>query len=194
MKFLIGVDEAGRGALAGPVAVGVTLVSSNFDFTCIPGVKDSKQLSPRERERIYALARELQREKILNFKVAMVGAVTIDRIGITQAVSLAIARALVRLACPPDEAEVRLDGLLSAPFVYTKQQTIIRGDQTEPVISLASIMAKVTRDRYMVRIARHYSLYELARHKGYGTLIHRQCIKKHGLSDLHRKYFCKRFV
>ncbi len=199
MRFLIGVDEAGRGPLAGPVAVGVALVSSDFDFGRIPGVKDSKQLSEKERERIYALARELQKEKVLDFKVAMVGAGMIDRIGISRATALAVARALARLSCSsycnflPHDSDVRLDGLLHAPPEYTNQQTIIRGDQTEPVISLASIMAKVTRDRYMVRVAKHYPLYEFARHKGYGTLLHRQRIQAHGLSDLHRKYFCKRF-
>src|SRR3989344_4052045 len=194
MRFLVGVDEAGRGALAGPVAVGVAMVPSGFDFTLVPGVKDSKQLSPKERERIYALARRLQKEKLLDFKVAMVGAGVIDRIGITRATAKAVARGVFRLSCTPDEAEVRLDGLLHAPTAYTFQETIIRGDQTEPIISLASIMAKVTRDRYMVRIAKRYPAYDLARHKGYGTLLHRQCIEKHGLSDLHRKYFCKKFV
>jgi ribonuclease HII len=192
MQFLIGVDEAGRGALAGPVAVGVAMVPIDFDFGMVPRVKDSKMLTPLARERIYALARNLQKEKLLDFKVAMVGAGMIDRIGITRAVALATARALSRLSCDPAHAEVRLDGLLSAPVHFIHQQTIIRGDQTEPVISLASIMAKVTRDRYMVCLAKRYPAYDLARHKGYGTLVHRTCIAKNGLSDLHRKYFCKK--
>ncbi|MDZ4284363.1 MAG: hypothetical protein U1A28_00885, partial [Patescibacteria group bacterium] len=122
MKFIVGVDEAGRGALAGPVAVGVALVSHDFDFARIPGVKDSKQLSPKERERLYALARELQKEKALDFTVAMVGAETIDRIGITRAVAVATGRALPRLAHVPHAVEVRLDGLLSAPRAYPYQQ------------------------------------------------------------------------
>ena len=194
MRFLVGVDEAGRGALAGPVAVAVAMVPSGFDFALVPEVKDSKQLSLAARERIYALARELQKEKVLDFKVAMVGAEVIDKVGITRAVALATARALFRLSCMPNETEVRLDGLLCAPARFTRQQTIIRGDQTEPVISLASIMAKVTRDRYMVRIAQRYPLYVFEKHKGYGTLLHRQHIAAHGLCDLHRKYFCKKFV
>lgn len=194
MKFLIGVDEAGRGALAGPVAVGVVLVSSGFDFGRIPGVKDSKQLSARQRERIYALTRGLKKEGKLNFKVAMVGAEMIDRVGITRATALAARRALSRLSCDPACTEVRLDGLLHAPTAYVCQQTIIRGDQTEPIISLASIMAKVTRDRYMVRVAQRYPLYEFTRHKGYGTLLHRQHIAVHGLCGLHRRYFCNTVI
>lgn len=189
----MGVDEAGRGALAGPVAVGVAMVPRDFDFALVPGVKDSKQLSPKERERIYALARGLQKEGLLDFKVAMVGAEMIDRVGITRAVALATARALYRLSCNPAFTDVRLDGLLHAPPVFIRQQTIIRGDQTEPVISLASIMAKVTRDHHMVRLACRYPLYDLARHKGYGTLLHRDRLAAHGLSDLHRRYFCKGF-
>ena len=196
METVIGVDEVGRGALAGPVGVGVVRVSRGFDFARIPGVRDSKQLSLKERERIYALARQLQKESALDFKVAMVGAGVIDRIGITRATALAVARALSYLShsCEflPNSVEVRLDGLLSAPLIYTHQQTIIRGDQTEPIVSLASIVAKVTRDRYMMSLAKRYPLYELDRHKGYGTSLHRQCIKQHGLCTLHRKYFCKK--
>ncbi len=198
MQFLIGVDEAGRGALAGPVAVGVALVRHDFDFVCIPGVKDSKQLSAKERERIYALARGLQKEGIIDFKVAMVGAKMIDRVGITRATALAVARALASLEKSaryvPTNVAVRLDGLLSAPVKCVDQQTIIRGDQTEPIISLASIVAKVTRDRYMVRIAKQYQRYAFDQHKGYGTLLHRQRIATEGLSDLHRRYFCKTFL
>ena len=192
MQFFVGVDEAGRGALAGPVGVGVVLTPHDFDFARIPEVRDSKQLSAKARERVYALARQLKKEKVLDFKVAMVEAKVIDKIGITRVTALAVARALARLEHSPLEVEVRLDGLLHAPMEYTHQQTIIRGDQTEPIISLASIIAKVTRDRLMVRLAKQYPVYGFEQHKGYGTLLHRQRIKEHGLCDLHRKYFCRK--
>lgn len=189
--FIIGVDEAGRGALAGPVAVGVALVPQDFDWTLIPGVKDSKQLSEKRREEIFLRARVLKKEGKLDYKVALVSAATIDRRGITAAVRMGIARALKKLPHDIEVAEVRLDGLLHAPVHYLHQQTIVRGDQTEPAISLASIMAKVTRDRHMVALAKKYPAYAFEVHKGYGTLAHRTYIKEVGVSDIHRRYFCR---
>ena len=189
--YIIGVDEAGRGALAGPVAVGVALVPHNFDWTLIPGVRDSKQLSEKKREEIFIRARALQKEGQLRYQVALVSAVTIDRRGITTAVKMGIERALKKLPHDIAGVEVRLDGLLHAPAHYVRQQTIIRGDQTEPAISLASIMAKVTRDRHMVALAKKYPAYALEVHKGYGTLLHRTHIKETGISDIHRRYFCR---
>lgn len=190
MPHLIGVDEAGRGALAGPVAVGAVCVPADFDWGLLPGVRDSKLLSPATRERLFIAANMLRREGILDFRVALVGAVTIDRSGINHAVALGISRILSRLDQDPEAVEVRLDGLLRAPAVYAHQHTIVRGDQTEPTISLASIVAKVTRDRYMVRLAPRYEPYGFAVHKGYGTERHRAALAKHGISDVHRRYFC----
>lgn len=187
---IIGIDEAGRGALAGPVAVGAAVVPADFDWTLLPGVRDSKQLSPKARERVFLHARELKRDGLLDYRVALVGATVIDQRGITRAVSLGIVRTLGRLPYSPEEVAVRLDGLLRAPAVYLTQETIVRGDQTEPAISLASILAKVTRDRHMVRLAERYPAYEFGVHKGYGTERHRSCIQKHGLSRVHRVYFC----
>lgn len=188
---IIGVDEAGRGALAGPVSVGAALVPQDFDWSLIPGVRDSKQLSAQKREVIFARAQQLKREGILDFKVALVSAAVIDKIGITRAVARGIERSLKRLGCVPADADVRLDGLLRAPQIYTTQQTIIRGDQTEPAISLASIVAKVTRDRYMVRSAKQYPVYAFEVHKGYGTKKHQEALRKAGLCVMHRQYFCK---
>ncbi len=189
--FIIGVDEAGRGALAGPVSVGVALVPRDFDWALIPGVRDSKQLSEKKREEIFLRARTLQKEGVLEYAVALVSAAIIDQRGITTAVRIGIARALKKLSHNIDDVEVRLDGLLHAPKEYIRQQTIIRGDQTEPAISLASIMAKVTRDRHMVALAKKYPAYALEVHKGYGTLVHRESIQRDGISDIHRRYFCR---
>jgi len=189
MYDLIGVDEAGRGALAGPVAVGAAFVPQGFDWALLPGVRDSKLLSPVARERVYAAALALARDGLIDFKVALVAASTIDRVGIVPSVTRGIESALSRLGCDPGAVSVRLDGLLRAPAAYLRQETIVRGDQTEPSISLASIMAKVTRDRYMVTIAKKYAPYGFEIHKGYGTVRHRAAIAEHGICDVHRRYF-----
>lgn len=189
MKWLIGVDEAGRGPLAGPVAVGVAAVPIDFDWTLLPGVGDSKQVPEKNRELIFRRAKDLK----INFVVCQTSASVIDKKGIVKAVSLAMEKALNKLGINPVDCVVRLDGSLRAPSIYTNQITIIGGDALEPVIGLASIMAKVTRDRYMSRLAKksELSIYDFATHKGYGTLGHRNLIKKYGLSAIHRHSFCR---
>jgi ribonuclease HII len=192
-RFLVGVDEAGRGPLAGPVAVGVAVVRRNFNWKLIPGVGDSKKVSEKNREAIFLRAKVLKKEKKLDFAVVLVSPKIIDSKGITHAVALGITRALKKLQLHPHDCDVRLDGLLKAPREYTHQKTIIKGDAKEKVIGLASIMAKVTRDRTLVRVARTYPKYGFDIHKGYGTERHRTAIKKHGLSPIHRRSFCKQF-
>jgi ribonuclease HII len=185
--YLAGVDEAGRGPLAGPVAVGVVRVSKNFDMRLLKGVKDSKQLTPRARETIYTRLTQLPG---FSFSVAMVSATVIDRKGISHAIRTALQKALTQCNIKPEKTLVLLDGSLYAPPAYMYQKTIIRGDQTELLIGAASILAKVTRDRYMVRAHKRYPKYGFSVHKGYGTAIHRAQIKKHGLCPLHRVTFC----
>lgn len=193
MTHIVGVDEAGRGPLAGPVAVGIACIPRDFDWNTIPGVGDSKKVSVKNREAIFLRAKRLKKQGILNFVVVQIPASTIDRIGITKAVSLGIARGLARLDMNPKFVDVRLDGLLHAPEEYIHQETIIKGDAKEKVIGLASICAKVTRDRTMVRLARTYPKYGFDVHKGYGTVKHRDAIKKYGLSIIHRRSFTRRF-
>lgn len=194
-KWLIGIDEAGRGPLAGPVSVGVVLVPSNFDWEQIQGVNDSKKLSPEKREALFRQAQVLKREGKLDYAVAMVSAKVIDVIGIVPSVTRAMSQALKKIHRPDlcKEVAVKLDGGLKAPKEFLHQETIIKGDQKELSIGLASIMAKVTRDRYMERVGKQskYARYELAVHKGYGTKAHRLAIKKHGCTDLHRVTYCK---
>lgn len=202
-KWLIGIDEAGRGPLAGPVAVGAVLIPGNFDWGLIPGVNDSKKLAPEKREALFRRACALKREGVLDYAVSMTSAKLIDRIGIVPAVDRAMKQAL-KLIVPRSNLGiiprldlgsvlVKLDGGLRAPEEYLHQETIIKGDQKELVIGLASIMAKVTRDRYMERVGKlpAYAVYELPVHKGYGTKTHRSAIKKHGCTDLHRVTYCK---
>ena len=193
IKNIVGVDEAGRGPLAGPVAVGVAIVSKNFDWNLLPGVTDSKQLSGKRRKVIFRQAKELRKKGELNFAVSMVSAKVIDEVGINRAIKLAMTRALRRLQLHPEECFVKLDGGLKAPSEFT-QETIIKGDQKEKIIGLASICAKETRDAYMVRIAAQpqFALYDFATHKGYGTQRHRAAIGKRGLSEQHRKSYCSK--
>jgi ribonuclease HII len=194
-QWFIGIDEAGRGPLAGPVAVGAVLVPVDFDWSSIPGVGDSKKVAPKNREAIFRCAQELKQQGVLDFGVSLNGAALIDRIGISRAVALGIERALKRLnPHDPQKTSVLLDGLLRAPASYAQQQTIIGGDGKELVIGLASILAKVTRDRYMARIALRHPEYAFESHKGYGTKAHCDAIRTYGLSPLHRRTFCTHFT
>lgn len=188
---IVGIDEAGRGALAGPVAVGVALVPHNFDWGMLPDVRDSKQLSPKKREEIFICAQKLKRAGVIDIRVSLVSAGVVDTIGIVPAVQRGINRGLAKLSCNATDVSVRLDGGLRAPARFVHQETIIKGDQKEPAISLASVCAKVHRDRYMVRLAKKYPEYAFEVHKGYGTLRHRTCIAECGVSDIHRQYFCR---
>ncbi len=191
-KFLIGIDEAGRGPLAGPVSVGAVIVPHDFDWRIVDDVRDSKQLTPRVREEWYQKLRMLKNSGSLDFAVSFSSAALIDRRGIVFAVHSALMRCLVKLDATPKECEILLDGSLHAPAHFTTQRTIIRGDESEPIISLASIAAKVMRDRLMKRLAPKYPAYDFHVHKGYGTPSHWQKIRTAGLCELHRTTFCSR--
>ena len=195
MEFLVGIDEAGRGPLAGPVAVGAVMVARDFDWALVAGAKDSKQMTPKSREVLYIKMSELRESGELDFAVEFSSPSMIDTYGIVPAIKSALARALRRIQeATPLECEVRLDGNLKAPVEYVRQTTIIRGDQSEPIISLASIAAKVERDRLMMRFAMKYPEYAFEAHKGYGTAAHLVAIRDYGLSAIHRRTFCKRLI
>jgi len=189
MKFMLGVDEAGRGPLAGPIIVGVVAVPERFIITReFPGLADSKQMSPLARERMFRLLRRRMQEGDVRFCVRCTSAERIDKWGLSRAVASAIARGVRYLAPEPDGISVYLDGLLKAPSEYA-QQTIIGGDEAVPIIALASIAAKVVRDRLMTRLARQFPEYGFEKHKGYGTELHYKMLKKHGLCVIHRHSF-----
>ncbi len=193
-KWLVGIDEVGRGPLAGPVAVGVVSVPVDFDWQQIKGVNDSKKISEKNRELIFKHAKRLRAEGKLNWQVTMIAASIIDKKGIVYAIKKAMERSLVKLNLEAEHCVVKLDGSLMAPVIYKNQETIIKGDSKEKVIGLASIVAKVTRDKYMTDIAvkSEYLAYDFSTNKGYGTLNHRQKIMKNGLSNIHRATFCRR--
>jgi ribonuclease HII len=189
MRFLIGVDEAGRGPLAGPVAVGVVAVPEGFDVTTeFPGVKDSKKLSEKKREKIFEMLQQRAAQGDTRFAVEFESAEAIDNEGIAIAIRRALSRGVNMLA--PDAAlvKIQLDGALKAPPEYA-QETIINGDELIPLISLASIAAKVLRDRLMLELSAQYPLYGFEKHKGYGTVAHYEMLKKHGLCAIHRRSF-----
>jgi len=177
--------------LAGPVAVGAVKIPADFDWSLVVEAKDSKQMTPKSREELYKKMCTLRTEGKLEFAVAFSSAAFIDKRGIVPAVQSALDRAIAKvIKVEPYHYEVLLDGSLHAPKEFLNQKTIIRGDQSQPVISLASIAAKVMRDRLMVRMAQKYPVYGFNVHKGYGTLAHRETIKRAGLCELHRTTFC----
>ena len=198
-SHLAGVDEAGRGPLAGPVAVGVVcfwadkkaeLEMALADF---PVGRDSKKMTVKMREKWYEKMRALKKAGLLDFAVAFSSHQYIDDFGIAKAVRRAMGEAIEKINLTT-EALVLLDGSLSAPVEFKHQQAIIKGDEKEIVIGLASIAAKVYRDFYMTKIASDFPNYDFAKHKGYGTASHCQAIKKHGPSTIHRLSFLKRIL
>ena len=190
-SYIVGIDEAGRGPLAGPVAVGLVCIPIDFDTKLFAKARDSKMLTPKVREEIFLETKKLYREGKLTYSVSMVHAHMIDTKGISYAIRLCIKRCLKKCNVSPTETMVLLDGSLKAPEEFVYQETIIKGDQKEKVISLASIMAKVTRDKWMTRVAKKYPEYGFEVHKGYGTKKHREHIKINGASAIHRKSFLK---
>ncbi|OGG47351.1 hypothetical protein A2761_02965 [Candidatus Kaiserbacteria bacterium RIFCSPHIGHO2_01_FULL_51_33] len=189
IKYIIGIDEAGRGPLAGAVSVGVVRIPAKFEWSDWKGVRDSKKLTPHTREKWFERMVEAEQGGTLSYAVAFSSSTRIDRFGISSAVRDAIRRGLLKINADPLESLVLLDGLLKAPRHYPFQKTIIRGDDLEPVISLASIAAKVMRDRQMVRLSQKYPQYGFERHKGYPTKEHYARIRKEGLCDIHRRSF-----
>lgn len=191
-RTIVGVDEVGRGPLAGPVSVGVVVVPRAFDMAnAFPGLRDSKKMTPAAREGAYTAAQALQKKGILMFGVFSTPAHTIDAIGIEKSISRCIALGLRSLALSPEGVKIFLDGRLRAPDAYD-QKSIIRGDDVIPAISLASVIAKVRRDRYMSEVMEHrYPGYGFSRHKGYGTAEHFAALARLGVSAIHRQSFLK---
>lgn len=193
-RYVLGVDEAGRGPLAGPVAVGAVMAEEGFDFlAAFPELNDSKKISEKKREKIFEQLLVLQKAGDVRFCVKSISAPLIDKNGIAKAVRAGVHAGVRELAPAPEGVRVYLDGLLHAPEEY-EQETVIGGDALIPAIMLASVAAKVSRDRLMVKLAGEYPGYGLEKHKGYGTKAHIEAIKKLGLSDLHRRSFCKNAI
>ena len=190
MRLIVGIDEVGRGPLAGPVSIGIVVCKK---LLVMPELTDSKKMTEEARERVYALAREREREAEILFGVFSASATVIDEVGIEDALCRIIAQGLRELVPEADSAEVILDGRLHAPKEY-RQQCIIGGDILVPAISLAAVVAKVERDHHMVRMATKYPDYGFEEHKGYGTARHIRAIQEKGPSTIHRITFLKNII
>jgi ribonuclease HII len=207
-QFLIGIDEVGRGPIAGPVAVGAfcVLVENLPEVRRIfRGVKESKQLSERQREAWFGVIGQAKKRGVVDFAVAFQSERIIDAKGLSYAIKSALETSLNEVVdsaakkfnietkgSKASACAVLLDGGLKAPAEFIDQKTIIKGDEKETVIALASICAKVLRDRRMSASAKKHPQYGLERHKGYGTQAHYGAIKKYGIASIHRKSFLKR--
>jgi len=178
-QIIAGVDEAGRGPLAGPVVVAAVVLDSGNP---IEGLDDSKKLSRKRREELYPLIIECS----ATWAVVEVGPEEIDRVNILQATMLGMQRAVDQLQPTPTLALV--DGN-RAPEMDCKVRTIIQGDSLEPAISAASILAKVARDRMMCQLHHSFPQYRFDRHKGYPTAEHLTLLAKHGPCVVHRRTF-----
>jgi len=187
IDYLIGVDEAGRGPLAGPVVVGAVILDLKI---IIEGVNDSKKLSEAKRERLF---REIK-EKAIEKRVVAVSEKHIDKINILKATFVGMRRC-VESWLDKKNVFVLVDGNQAIPGIDKKlQMPLVKGDATSASIAAASILAKVTRDQIMKTYASKYPQYQFDKHKGYGTKDHIELIKKYGLCPIHRKSFCENIL
>jgi ribonuclease HII len=181
---IAGLDEAGRGALAGPVVAAAVILPLNDSIeTLLLGVNDSKQLTAKKREALF----DLIIEHALAYGIGQQPAAVIDAIGILPANKLAMQTAVTQLTPTPEF--LLIDGRIRLPQLNIPQQPIVRGDSQSLSIAAASILAKVTRDQLMVQLDGHYPHYGFAQHKGYGTALHRAAIARFGPCPQHRHSF-----
>ena len=193
--LLIGVDEAGRGPLAGPVVACAVLICRKIldncsDYPWLCEINDSKKLSPIKRENLFTELCNLQRKNLIRFTTFATSHEVIDRTNILQATTLAMNNTIQRLWS--ESATIIIDGKPVKQLLFP-HVAVIKGDQKSCCIGMASIIAKVIRDRIMNYFHKKYPLYGFAQHKGYGTQNHIATIRKYGLSPIHRVTFCKNF-
>lgn len=183
-KYICGVDEAGRGPLCGPVVAAAVILPKDV---YIEGVNDSKKLSEKKREKLY----DDIMEKALAVGVGISDVDVIEKVNILNATKLAMIQAIENLKVKPEyvlvDGNQRID--IAIPL-----DTVVKGDAKSESIACASIIAKVTRDRMLIKYDEKYPEYGFAKHKGYGTKVHIEAIKKHGLTPIHRPSFCQKFI
>ena len=183
IKIICGVDEAGRGPLAGPVCAAAVILPPNAE---IPGLNDSKKLSDKKRRELYPIIKE----QAIAYGIAFADHKEIDEINILQATYLAMERAIAQLRVKPELALI--DGNRAKDF-GVPVETVIHGDSLSASIAAASVLAKVTRDDYMLQMAEDYPGYDFEIHKGYGTKAHYAALTEQGPCPIHRMSFLKKF-
>ncbi len=183
-KIICGVDEAGRGPLAGDLYAAACILPENIE---IEGLNDSKKISEKKREILYPIIKE----KALCYCVATASVEEIDKYNILNATFLAMRRAVEGLSLKADFALIDGNRIGEMPLPC---QTVIGGDGKSASIAAASILAKVERDHYMEELAKKYPQYCFEKHKGYGTKLHYEMLDKYGISDIHRKSFLKKYL
>ena len=183
LKLICGVDEAGRGPLAGPVCAAAVILPPHIE---IPGLNDSKKLTDKKRRELFPVIKE----QAIAYGIGLASHEEIDRINILQATYLAMERAIAQLSVKPEL--VLIDGNRAKDFGLPVQ-TVIKGDSLSASIAAASVLAKVTRDDLMLDAAKDYPQYAFDVHKGYGTKAHYEALRAYGPSPIHRMSFLKKF-
>lgn len=184
-QLVCGVDEAGRGPLAGPVCAAAVILP---DGLLIEGLNDSKKISEKKREQLF----DIIKKKALSYSVAMASVEEIEQYNILNATFLAMNRAIEGLSVTADYALI--DGNRLPKNIKIPAKTIVKGDALSCSIAAASVLAKVTRDRYMTSLPPEYDVYEFKKHKGYGTKLHVEKLLEYGPSDIHRPSFLKKIL
>lgn len=195
-RFLIGIDEVGRGPLAGPVAVCAFCLKEEIleDFIKeIFGskIRDSKKMTKKKREEITKIVTKKKKEGLLDFKISTAEASVIDKYGINPSIKKSLEKSILGLDLDPKSVIVFLDGGLKAPDIFINQETIIKGDSSNALIATASILAKVYRDSLMVKYAQEYTQYKFEKNMGYGTKAHIDALRETGISPIHRVSYLK---
>ena len=183
LRLICGVDEAGRGPLAGPVCAAAVILPEHLQ---IPGLNDSKKLTDKKRRELFPIIQE----QAIAYGIGLASESEIDEINILQATFLAMRRALEQLTVRPEIALI--DGNRETDFGLPVK-TVVKGDSLSANIAAASVLAKVTRDNIMVEMARQYPEYGFEIHKGYGTKAHYEALRTYGPCSIHRKTFLKKF-
>ena len=185
MKYVCGIDEAGRGPLAGPVVVASVILPKD---SMIEGINDSKKISESKREKLY----DIILQEAISYGIGIIYQEEIDEINILQATKKGLHEAVENMEIKPNV--ILVDALTGIDTLGIPYKSIIKGDAKSYSIGAASIIAKVTRDRIMREWDKIYPEYGFAGHKGYGTAKHIEAIKKYGLTPIHRKTFCKNYM
>lgn len=197
IDLIVGVDEVGRGPIAGPVCVCAfslkedeyeSFVKEAKEFLGLP-LRDSKKLTKKYREKWFLYLKKQKEKGICDYQMTFVSNEMIDKFGIAKCIQKAIDESLKKIILLQNENKILLDGGLRARDEFKNQKSYIKGDELHPIISFASIIAKVSRDRIMENYAKEYEGYGFDKNVGYGTKAHYEAIKKYGLTKIHRKSF-----